>query len=327
MEYIKLLLVFIFSFLISLLALPLVISLSKRLKAGQPILKYVEQHKDKFGTPTMGGLGFIIPCQIVALIFASNGLSKGRIAGIATICYAILGFLDDFLKIKRKDNGGLSPLQKIIGQVGIAGVLSYYCYKTETAYNVIIPFTDISVNFGWGIIPFALFVFIAVTNAVNLTDGLDGLAGNTSLVYFLFFGLILFSMWKFEKIDDSLLVFTTAIIGGLLAFLIFNSKPAKVFMGDTGSLALGGAVASVAMFSGNSLIIPIIGIMFVVSCISVIIQVIVFKLTKKRVFKMAPFHHHLEKCGYSEPRIVSIYVAVTSLAGALGLLAVILNLG
>lgn len=315
------LLVFVFSFLLSTLALPLVISLAKRLKAGQPILKYVDQHKDKIGTPTMGGLGFIIPCQIVALLFASNGLSKGRIASIATLCYAFLGFLDDFLKIKRKDNGGLTPFQKILGQVGIAGVLSYYCYKTSTAFNVNIPFTNISVNFGWGIIPFALFVFIAVTNAVNLTDGLDGLAGNTSVVYFLFFGLILFAGWKSGKFDDSLLIFTIAILGGLLAFLMFNSKPAKVFMGDTGSLALGGAVASVGMFSGNSLIIPIIGIMFVVSCISVIIQVIVFKLTKKRVFKMAPFHHHLEKCGYSEPRIVAIYVAITALTGALGLFA------
>lgn len=326
MDYLKFLLIFIFSFLISILALPLVISLAKRLKAGQPILKYVEQHKDKIGTPTMGGLGFVVPCQIVALIFASNGLSKGRIASIATLCYAFLGFLDDFLKIKRKNNGGLTPLQKILGQVGIASVLSYYCYKTSSAYNVNIPFTDISVNFGWGIIPFALFVFIAVTNAVNLTDGLDGLAGNTSAIYFLFFGLILFASWKAGKIDDSLLIFTIALIGGLLAFLIFNSKPAKVFMGDTGSLALGGAVASVGMFSGNSLIIPIIGIMFVVSCISVIIQVIVFKITKKRVFKMAPFHHHLEKCGYSEPRVVSIYVAITAIMGAVGLLAVIINL-
>lgn len=323
MEYLKLFLTFVLSFLLSLLTLPLVIAVAKKLKAKQPILKYVEQHKDKVGTPTMGGLGYILPSAVVGIIFASGGLNSGRISALATISYCLLGFLDDILKIKRHDNGGLTPAQKIVGQLGIAGVLGYYSYKNTVCQNVRIPFTAECVNFGYWIIPFSIIIFLAVTNAVNLTDGLDGLAGNTSLVYLLCFAVILFSLWYKKIIDLSLLVFDFALLGGIIAFLIFNSKPAKVFMGDTGSLALGGAVASISCFSGNQLIIPIIGIMFVVSCISVIIQVVVFKISRKRVFKMAPFHHHLEKCGMSETRIVSIYSSITAVFGSLGVLSVI----
>lgn len=326
MKYLIFFLSLLFSFLLSLLSLPLVTSLSTKLKAKQPILKYVEQHKSKAGTPTMGGLAFVIPSCLIAVVFSNNGLSAGRIAAIATISYCLLGFLDDFLKVKRHNNGGLTPMQKIIGQLGIAGALAYYCYKNDISRLVRIPFTNTTVNFGYWIIPFAILIFLAVTNAVNLTDGLDGLAGNTTFCYLLFFFLILFAMYQKQIIDISLAVFSVSIMGGILAFLIYNSKPAKIFMGDTGSLALGGAVASVAMFSGNSLIIPIIGIMYVVSCISVIIQVIVFKISKKRVFKMAPFHHHLEKCGMSEPRIVAIYTAVTVIFGALGTIAVLISL-
>lgn len=323
MEYLILFLTLVLSFVLSLLSLPLVINVAKKLKAKQPILKYVEQHKDKAGTPTMGGLGFILPSSIIGIIFANNGLNAGRISALATISYCLLGFLDDFLKIKRHDNGGLTPLQKIVGQVGIAGVLGYYSYKNAVCQNVRIPFTAECVNFGVWIIPFSIVIFLAVANAVNLTDGLDGLAGNTSLVYLLCFVVILFALWDKKIIDLSLLVFVFALIGGIIAFSIFNSKPAKVFMGDTGSLALGGALASVSTFSGNQLIIPIIGIMFVVSCISVIIQVVVFKINGKRVFKMAPFHHHLEKCGMSETRIVSLYSAITQIFGSLGVLSVI----
>ena len=323
MDYLKLFLTLLFSFSLSMICMPLIISVAKKLKAKQPILKYVEQHKDKAGTPTMGGLGYILPSCAVALIFASSGLSAGRISALATISYCLLGFLDDFLKIKRHDNGGLTPFQKILGQFGIAGVLGYYSYKNQVCQSVRIPFTTDTIAFGYWIIPFSILVFLAVTNAVNLTDGLDGLAGNTSNVYLICFAVILFALWRKNVIDVSLLVFNFAIIGGIIAFLIFNSKPAKIFMGDTGSLALGGAMASVSSFSGNQLIIPIIGIMFVVSCISVIIQVIVYKINGKRVFKMAPFHHHLEKCGMSETRIVSIYSAITAIFGSLGVLSVI----
>lgn len=320
MNWLILFVALLLSFILSVLGMPVVISITSKLKVGQPILKYVEQHKDKRGTPTMGGLGFIIPSCIVGAIF-SKGFSAGRIASIAVICYCLLGFLDDFLKVKRKNNAGLSPMQKIIGQVGIAVLLSYYCYKNDVSRLVCIPFTTERIDFGVWIIPFAIFVFLAVTNAVNLTDGLDGLAENTSVIYLLFFFIIVEVEVYLGKCDYSLLVFAISIIGGCLGFGIYNSKPAKIFMGDTGSLALGGAVASVACFSGNYLIIPIIGIMFVVSCISVIIQVIVYKIYGKRVFKMAPFHHHLEKTGWSEPRIVSLYGAITAIFGALGVLS------
>lgn len=320
MNWLIIFIAFLLSFILSLLGMPLVMGIATKLKVGQPILKYVEQHKNKSGTPTMGGLGFILPSALVAIVL-SKGFSVGRIASISVICYCLLGFLDDFLKVKRKNNGGLSPLQKIIGQVGIAILLSYYCYKNDASRMVSIPFTIVRVDFGIWIIPFALFVFLAVTNAVNLTDGLDGLATNTSVVYLLFFFFIIGIDVYFGKCDKSLLVFCLSIIGGCLAFSIFNSNPAKIFMGDTGSIALGGAVASIGCFSGNYLIIPIIGIMFVVSCISVIIQVIVFKINGKRVFKMAPFHHHLEKSGLSEQRIVALYGAITAIFGALGVLS------
>lgn len=320
MNWLIIFLALLLSFILSLIGMPLVIAVVTKLKGGQPILKYVEQHKGKSGTPTMGGLGFIIPSSLVAVVF-SRGLSVGRIASITVICYCLLGFLDDFLKVKRKNNAGLSRLQKIIGQVGIALLLSYYCYKNDVSRLIIVPFTDIRVDFGLWIIPFALFVFLAVTNAVNLTDGLDGLATNTSLMYLLFAFFIVGIDVYFGKCDFSLLVFCISIIGGCLAFNIFNSNPAKIFMGDTGSLALGGAVASMGCFSGNYLIIPIIGIMFVVSCISVIIQVIVYKINGKRVFRMAPFHHHLEKSGLSEQCIVAIYVAITVIFGAIGVLS------
>lgn len=320
MNWLIIFIAFLLSFILSLLGMPLVMGIATKLKVGQPILKYVEQHKSKSGTPTMGGVGFVLPSALVAITL-SKGFSVGRIASITVICYCLLGFLDDFLKVKRKNNAGLSPFQKIIGQVGIAILLSYYCYKNDASRMVSLPFTTIRVDFGIWIIPFALFVFLAVTNAVNLTDGLDGLATNTSVVYLLFFFFIIGIDVYFGKCDKSLLVFCISIIGGCLAFSIFNSNPAKIFMGDTGSLALGGAVASIGCFSGNYLIIPIIGIMFVVSCISVIIQVIVFKINGKRVFKMAPFHHHLEKSGLSEQRIVALYGAITAIFGALGVLS------
>ncbi len=320
MNWLIIFIAFLLSFILSLLGMPLVLAIANKLKVGQPILKYVDQHKGKSGTPTMGGLGFILPSTLVAIVL-SKGISVGRIASITVICYCFLGFLDDFLKVKRKNNVGLSPLQKIIGQVGIALLLSYYCYKNYASRMVFLPFTTIRADFDIWIIPFAIFVFLAVTNAVNLTDGLDGLATNTSVVYLLFFFIIVGIDVYFGKCDSSLLVFCISVIGGCLAFSIFNSNPARIFMGDTGSLALGGAVASVGCFSGNYLIIPIIGIMFVVSCISVIIQVIVFKINGKRVFKMAPFHHHLEKSGQSEQRIVAIYGAITAIFGALGVLS------
>lgn len=314
----------VLTFVLTLLLLPLVLHYAHKLKKGQPILSYVEEHKEKQGTPTMGGIAFILAIAVVSFLFTFNGLTQGVVATIATLCYAVIGFLDDFLKLKRKDNHGLSPMQKIISELCIALLLGWYCYKIESGRSVIIPFSNITVDLGAWIIPLSAFVFISITNAVNLTDGLDGLAGSVVNIYSLSFFVINLALFlKGKLIDDSLAIFSLSVFAGTLAFSIYNQKPAKIFMGDTGSLALGGALGCIACFSGNYILIPFVGIIFVWSCISVIIQVFVFKLTKKRVFLMAPFHHHLQRKGYSEPQIGALYKSITVLASSVAIFSIL----
>jgi len=303
--FISMLCAFAASFLLLLILLPLL----KKLKAGQYILGYVTQHKNKSGTPTMGGLAFITAIIIVA-IFAC-GLKNGTVNLTLAITagFTVVGFLDDFLKIYRKKNEGLKPYQKIIFQIAIAAVAAVYSYFNGLT-RVNIPFGGgLSFDISWGIIPLVIFVFVATVNCVNLTDGLDGLAGGTSLSYFTVAGLLLF----FQSSALSGVCFIA--VGAVAAFLIFNTNKASVFMGDTGSLALGGLAACVMVFSENSLYIPIVGIMFVISGISVIVQVIYYKRTRKRVFLMAPVHHHFQMKGYSESKISYAYFTLTALVG------------
>jgi len=240
-----------------------------------------------------------------------------------------VGFLDDFIKIYFKQNKGLAAWQKIVFQGGIAAVVSIFAFFSDTiAGDIFLPFTFSRANLGFFIIPFSIVIFLAFSNAVNLTDGLDGLASKVTLVYMLFNGALIFAFthfmgdglaFRYEYV--SLVVFTGAVIGGILGFLLFNSFPAKIFMGDTGALALGGAVGALAVVSGMSLYSPIIGIMYVLTCLSVMIQVSYFKLTKgKRVFLMSPLHHHFERKGMHENRIVTMYTAITAIAGSLSLL-------
>ncbi len=312
------------SFLLTILLLPLVIHYAKKLKRGQPILSYVEEHKEKQGTPTMGGIAFVLSAVSIGIIFSYKGLTSGVVASIATLCYGLIGFLDDFLKLKREDNKGLSPIQKIVSELCIALLLGWYCYKLDAGRNLAIPFSNITIDCGVWIIPLSALVFISITNAVNLTDGLDGLAcGVVNIYSFAFFVINLALFVKGRLSDDSLAIFSLCIFGGTLAFSIYNQKPAKIFMGDTGSLALGGALGCISCFSGNYILIPLVGIIFVWSCISVIIQVIVFKLTKKRAFLMAPFHHHLQRKGYSEPQIGAIYKSITILASCIAVFSIL----
>ena len=315
MNYARVLLVAISAAALTALSMPLVLSLVKRKKAGQPILVYVEQHKNKSGTPTMGGLGFVLPLSITTLLLCERGFSSGRMAAIATLAYASLGFLDDALKIKRKENGGLRPWQKILGQGAVALLLGWYA-KRAGITSFYLPFSSYSLDIGYWTIPFVAFVFIATSNAVNLTDGLDALAGTTSAVYFVCFSIAI-ATTLVSVSDADLVYFGVATTFSLLVFLVYNASPAKIFMGDTGSLSLGGAAAAIGVFSRNPLGIVLAGITFVWSCISVIVQVAVFKIKGKRVFKMAPFHHHLEKSGWSEPRIVALYSAITAIMGVL----------
>lgn len=286
-----------------------VIHLCKKLKISQTILHYVDKHTAKSGTPTMGGWIFILAGMAVSLIFIFDGdFFVPLIVLLVMLGYGLLGFLDDYIKIKFHQNEGLRPYQKIIGQVGISLIVALYIYfKVGTSIDLF----GLKIELGLFIIPFIILFFVAVTNAVNLTDGLDGLAGGVSGAYLLFFGIILALLSGY----DSLALICFAFVGAILAFLCVNVYPAKIFMGDTGSLALGGLIAGIAVFSGLELIMPIIGIMFVMSVLSDILQVAHYKRTKRRIFKMAPLHHHFEKLGVHENRIVTIYIVITLVCG------------
>lgn len=285
-----------------------VLKLCRKLKLGQTILHYVDKHAGKSGTPTMGGMIFIFASIMSCAFFLGSDWLVGGLVLLTMLGYGLLGFLDDFIKIKSHKNEGLKPYQKIIGQVGIALIIAFFVYFK---IGSVVDFFGLKLNLGVFIIPFVVIFFVAVTNSVNLTDGLDGLAGGVSFVYLLFFGIIVAFVPAYY--DFSLISF--AMSGALLGFLLFNGFPAKIFMGDTGSLALGGLIASLAVMTGMELIMAIIGIMFVLSAVSDIIQVAYYKKTKKRVFLMAPLHHHFEKKGVHENRIVAVYIVITILAG------------
>lgn len=324
--------VFLCSFAVGVIIAPPVIYLIKKLKARQTILTYVSQHKDKEGIPTMGGIIFLVPAVIFYFVFARGQNRLSFVALAVTLAYGLIGGLDDAIKVIFKRNLGLKAYQKIISQLVIAVLATVFAYKNGyVGSQIYIPVIKQYVETGWFYIPFTIIAYIAATNCVNLTDGLDGLAGSTVVLYLSVVFVIIAGIYL-ESVDAgktlyaqetyNLLVFITALAGGIAAFLVFNSHKAKIFMGDTGSLALGGAVASVAVFIKNPLIIATIGIMFVMSGISVIIQVISFKLRKKRVFLMAPLHHHLEMKGLNESKIVSLYSVITVVAGAVTLLII-----
>lgn len=289
-----------------LLAFP-ILKLCKKFHLSQTILHYVDKHAGKSGTPTMGGLIFIFAIIIASAFFLRGQVMGALLALVTMVGYGLLGFLDDFIKVKFHKNEGLKPYQKIIGQVGISLVIAVYVYLNIGGK---LEFFGLNIDLGAFIIPFIVFFFVAVTNSVNLIDGLDGLAGGVNSAYFLFFGLILVLLGQTEY---ALISF--ASVGALLAFLIVNCFPAKIFMGDTGSLALGGLMASVAALSSTELLMPIIGLMFVVTVVSDIVQVLHYKRTHKRVFLMAPLHHHFEKKGVHENRIVLVYILITMVLG------------
>lgn len=324
---VRLLVYFIVSAAVSLIAAPFAVRALRKLKAGQTVLGYVTQHEHKTGTPTMGGVIFLLPLVVVS---AAEGTAFALVALALTLGYAALGFLDDLIKIRFRRNLGLKAYQKIVGQLGLAAIAAYFCFAhPAVGTKISLPFGAGEGDLGWGIIPFVMLVYVATTNSVNLTDGLDGLAATTSAGYFLTFAFLTFLAFsdaadagEGERAEElfSLAAFSVSLFGGLLGYLVFNSNPAAVMMGDTGSLGLGAAAASVAAFSRAELLLPLAGIMFVWSSISVILQVISFRLTGRRVFLMAPFHHHLEMKGFSEPRISALYLVVTLAAGALTLI-------
>lgn len=304
---------FALSALLSAAALPVL----KKLKAAQTVLGYVEKHAKKSGTPTMGGIAFVLATAIVVFVFCESHVAK--VAAGAMLGFGLIGFLDDAIKVVFRRNLGLKAYQKIVGQAGVTAIMVAYGYRLDGGTVAHIPFAGTDVDLGLWYIPLAALAYVGTVNCVNLTDGLDGLAAGTGTVYFAVLGIVC-TMTAIAG-DEQLATMAFALAGALTAFLWFNSNPAHMFMGDTGSLALGGAAASVSILSHNIFLIPLVGIMYVVSGISVIVQVVSFKLTGKRVFAMAPFHHHLEYRGVKESKIVAEYTIVTAVAGALGLLS------
>ena len=298
------------------------IPLLKKLKFGQNILSYVSEHDYKSGTPTIGGIIFISSCIIAYYLFRSEENRLSEVCVAVFVAYALVGFIDDFIKIKLHRNEGLNPVQKTLFEIVIAVVVSAYAY-TRGLTKVNIPFTNIVVDLKFWYIPLCASCFIATTNSANLTDGLDGLAGGVTYVYTLVFGVLLLIQvskggirYPISEEYANVAQFSFCLSGALVGFLFYNTYRAKVFMGDTGSLALGGAVAITAALSGNLLFIPIIGITYVASSISVILQVAYFKLSGgKRIFLMAPLHHHFQHKGYAESKIAFGYKFVTLIIG------------
>lgn len=296
------------SFFISIILGPILIPILHRLKFGQTIREEgPKSHQKKAGTPTMGGLIFMIASFITMAILIKKPNDESMLALYAFLAFGVIGAIDDGLKIIRKKNLGLRAYQKMILLVLVSGFLGYYASsKSSIGTTMMIPFLHNTVNLGIYYIPFIILYYAATTNAVNLTDGLDGLATSVTLLVMTFFSLLSFGMAHY-----TLAIFCAVLSGALLGFLRYNAFPARIFMGDTGSLALGGAVASVAMILKLPLLVIIVGGIYVIETLSVILQVASFKLTGKRIFKMSPIHHHFELSGWHETKVVATFCIVT----------------
>lgn len=310
---------FIFAVITGLIIIPLL----KKIHASQSLSIYLQRtHKSKEGTPTMGGLIFILPTIIITLIFIylkKIEVTYTLIIIIFTfISYAIIGFIDDYLIIKKHNNKGLTRSQKFTLQVLVAIIFFYLFMKSGSEPLLWIHSLNIKQNIGWLYGILILFILVASSNAVNLTDGLDGLAGGLSVICFLTFGIISWNTGWLEGYED-IAIFAFTLIGALLGFLIFNTNKAKVFMGDTGSLCLGATLGAYAITTRHELLLVLIGIVFVLETLSCIIQITVYKLTKKRVFPMTPIHHTFEKIGMKETDIVKMFWTIGLIASMFAL--------
>ncbi|ACD53296.1 phospho-N-acetylmuramoyl-pentapeptide-transferase [Clostridium botulinum] len=303
-------------FAFSMVLGPIFIPMLHKLKFGQNIRKDGPQsHLKKSGTPTMGGLIFFISVTVTMLIIGYKPTDEGMVVLYSLIAFGIIGFLDDILKIIHRDNLGLRAYQKMILLLLFSIALAYYGY-TNIGTDIIIPFMNSKLNLGIFYIPLVVVYYAATTNAVNLTDGIDGLASSVTVIVLTFFAIVGFKTGHYQ-----VGVFSIALAGALLGFLRYNAFPAKIFMGDTGSLALGGAIATIALILKMPLFIIIVGGIYVVETLSVIIQVTSFKTTGKRVFKMAPIHHHFEQCGWSEVKLVTVFSIITLILCIIGFIA------
>lgn len=301
----------------------ILVPILKKKKIGQKISIYMaDAHNSKEGTPTMGGIMFILATLIsIAVLFVFKKIeltSNLFIVLFVFLSYALIGFLDDYLSIKRKSNEGLTVIQKLLLQLVVA-VVFFIIYMNSGADLILkINTLGIEINMGWFYGVFILFLLVGSSNAVNITDGLDGLAGGLSGIAFLSFGLIAWgATWVSGNQDIAILCFI--IIGSLLGFLIYNSYPAKVFMGDTGSLALGATLAAIAILTGHEVTLIVVAGVFVIETLSVILQNISMIFFKKKMFLMTPLHHHFEKLGWEERDIVKLFWIVGFVLGMAGI--------
>ena len=289
----------------------ILIPILKKIKAGQRINVYVEAHQRKSGTPTMGGLIFIIPTIItVIILIATNKLNFSvnlLIVMFVFISYSLIGFLDDYLSIKQNRNKGLTQIQKLFLQF-IVALIFYILYRKYTNATSVLEITLLHIkwNLDWFYGVFILLLLVGSSNAVNLTDGLDGLAGGLSAIAFLAFGLIAWGSYWIEGYQD-MGIFCFILVGSIMGFLVYNPNPAKVFMGDTGSLTLGATLATIAILTNHEFSLAVIGGIFVIETLSVIIQITSVVLLKKKVFLMTPIHHHFERLGWRESDIVKLF--------------------
>ena len=307
----------IIAFAISALLGPVVIPFLRKLKVGQTERKELESHLKKNGTPTMGGI-MILASIIITSLFYVKDYPKIIPILFMTVGFGVIGFLDDYLKVVLRRSDGLLAWQKMILQIIVTGVFAVYMVKySGVALTMLIPFSGGKyLDLGWGAFPVLYLAVIGTVNGTNFTDGLDGLASSVTIMVATFFSVVAIGT------NAGIAPITCAVVGALLGFLLFNVYPASVFMGDTGSLALGGFVVSAAYMMQMPLFIVIVGLIYLVEVLSVIIQVTYFKKTGgKRIFRMAPIHHHFELCGWSETRVVAVFSVITAVMCMVALLA------
>ena len=311
------------AFLISAVLCPVVIPFLHRLKFGQFIREEgPEAHQKKSGTPTMGGIIFLLAAMVTSVFFVKD-YPKIIPVMFTTLGFGLIGFLDDYIKVVKKRNLGLTEIQKLAGQIIVTGIFAFYLLRySDVGTKMLIPFTGGFENGMYLDLPVWLFVIVlfiivlGTVNGTNFTDGLDGLLSSVTVLVAVFFTVVAVAA------KSGLHPVSGAVMGALLGFLLFNTYPAKVFMGDTGSLALGGFVASMAYMMNMPIFIAIIGLIYLIEVLSVMIQVTYFKATKgKRIFKMAPIHHHFELCGWPETKVVAIFSIATAVLCMIGFLA------
>ncbi|GGG10249.1 phospho-N-acetylmuramoyl-pentapeptide-transferase [Paenibacillus abyssi] len=303
------------SFLLAVILGPLFIPLLRRLKFGQEIRTDGPQsHLKKKGTPTMGGIIIMLALTLAFLKFSDKTMDFWVLI-TASLGFGLIGFLDDYIKIAFKRSLGLTAGQKLVGQLLFSIILCVQLYSMDHSTFVAVPGTSWGLDFGWFYYLFVIIILFGTSNAVNFTDGVDGLLAGSSALAFGAYALIAMHVTAHESA-----VFSAAMIGAVLGFLVFNAHPAKVFMGDTGSLGIGGGLAAVAILTKTELLLVVIGGVFVLEMLSVILQVGSFKLRGKRIFKMSPIHHHFELSGWSEWRVVTVFWFVGLVFASLGLL-------